>query len=123
MASLSSDDEILSNPQFAGLFRRLNLDQDDVPSAAEVVDDVEGEQETIDLQNTGEENADEDEEDAGDEASMRYLVLEDVVKSASKGITEGMEGEYRRSEHNFHLSSCSASDCYLLAKCQNVFNS
>ena len=80
----------------------MNLDQDDVPSAAEVEDDVEGQQETIDLQNMGEENADdnEDEEDAGGEASMRYLVLEDVVKSASKGITEGTEDEYRRSKHN-----------------------
>ena len=102
MASPLSDDELLSNPQFAGLFQRLNLDQDDVPSAAEVVDDFEGEQETIDLQNIGEENSDEEDShgDAGDEAIMKYSGLEDIIKSASKGITEGTEGEYRRSENN-----------------------
>ena len=111
MSSPLSDD-LLSNPQFAGLFRRLNLDKDsdDVPSAAEVVDDYEGEQEIIDLQNIGEENADdnnsEDEEDADDEdvgddeASVRFSGLKNVIKNASKGITEGTEGEYRRSEHN-----------------------
>jgi hypothetical protein len=105
MSSAPSDDELLSNPQFAGLFQRLSLDKDsdDVPSAAEVVDDYEGEQESIDLQNIGEEN-DEDEDsgdkDAGDEASVRFLGLKDVVKNASKGITEGTEGEYRRSELN-----------------------
>jgi hypothetical protein len=107
-------DELSSNPQFAGLFRRLNLDQDsdDAPSAAEIVDDYEGEQEIIDLYNIGEENADDnnsedsDDEDADDEnvgddeAGVRSSGLENVVKNASKGITEGTEGEYRRSEHN-----------------------
>ena len=135
MASLSSEDELLSNPQFAGLFRRLNMDQDDVPSATEVVDDYEGEQESIDLQNSGdiraEENADDDDsdldsedsdEDAGDEASIQFSGLEDVVKNASKGITDGTEGEYRRSEHNclfFYL----VSDCYLLVKWRDALNS
>jgi hypothetical protein len=122
MASLPSDDELLSNPQFAGLFRRLNLDQDDVPSATEVVDDYEGEQESIDLQNSGdirgEENADDndldsEDEDAGDEleGGVEFSGLEDVVKNASKGITDGTECEYRRSEHNC-LFSYLVSDCY-----------
>ena len=109
MASTLSDDELLSiNPQFAGLFRRLSLEKDDVPSAAEVVDDYEAEQETIDLQNSGgdldggEENADDSnsEDDEGDEASAGLSGLEDVLKNASKGITEGTEGEYRRSEYD-----------------------
>ena len=54
MASPSSNDDLLSNlnPQFAGLFQRLSLDkEEDVPSATEVVDDYEGEQESLDLQN------------------------------------------------------------------------
>ena len=111
MASPPSNDDLLSNPQLAGLFRRLNVDEDasDVPSAAEVVDDYEGEQETLDLQfNTGNDDAvadsedDEDDgsgEDAGDVASLGLLGLKDVVKNASKGVTEGTDSEYRRSEH------------------------
>jgi hypothetical protein len=72
---------------------------DDVPSAAEVADDCEGEQETIDLQiNTGDEDdaGDEDDEDSGDEEGLGFLGLEDVVKNASKGVTEGTDNEYRR---------------------------
>ena len=116
MASTLSDDELLSiNPQFAGLFQRLSLEKDDVPSAAEVVDDYEAEQETIDLQNSGgdsdggEESADDSnsEDDEGDEASAGLSALEDVLKNASKGITEGTEGEYRRSEYNcIFLAGC-----------------
>jgi hypothetical protein len=110
MASPPSDADLLSNPQFAGLFQTLSLDSDkdasDVPSATEVVDDYEGEQETFDLQsNNDEDDADEndteseDGEDAGDGASVEFSGLKDVVKNASKGVTEGTEGEYRRSDH------------------------
>jgi hypothetical protein len=117
MASPPSDDELLSNPQLAGLFRRLNMDRDasDVPSAAEVVDDYEGEQESLDLQiNTGDDdtNSEDDEddgsgdEDAGNEASSAFLVLEDVIKNASKGVTEGTDSEYRRYEHSICPSFC-----------------
>ena len=85
-------------------------DASDVPSAAEVVDDYEGEQETLDLQiNTGDGSTDSedsddeddssDDENAGDEASLGFLGLKDVVKNASKGVTEGTDSEYRRSEH------------------------
>ena len=118
MASSPSDDDLSSNPQLAGLFQTLSMDKDagDVPSAAEVVDDYEGEQETLDLQiSTGdndEDDADNDsedgkddvynnngDEDAGDQANAGFLGLKDVVKNASKGVTEGTDGEYRRSEH------------------------
>jgi hypothetical protein len=112
MASPPSDDSLLCDPQFAGLFQRLNVDASDVPSAAEVVDDYEGEQETLDLQSsTGENNEDDadndsedeeddsSEEDAGDEASVGFTRLKNVVKNASKGVTEGTDSEYRRSEH------------------------
>ena len=104
------DDDPLSNlnPLFAGLFQRVSPDkEEDVPSAAEVVDDYEGEQETLDLQNStsdnhGEADADDNdsdnEEDTDDEASVGFSGLEDVVKNASKGVTEGTDGEYRRSE-------------------------
>jgi hypothetical protein len=110
MASLPFNDDLLSNlnPQFAGLFQTLSLDKDeDVPSAAEIVDDYEGEQETLDLQNgTGDshgeddaddsdnEDSDSEEDTTGDEASVRFSGLEDVVKNASKGVTEGTDGEY-----------------------------
>jgi hypothetical protein len=114
MASSPFNDDPLSdlNPQFAGLFQRLSPDkEEDVPSAAEVVDDYEGEQETLDLQNgTGDncgedddQNNDDSEEDPGEEESVGFSGLEDVVKKASKGVTEGTDGEYRRSE----LSCCS----------------
>ena len=79
-----------------------------MPSAAEVVDDYKGEQETLDLQSgTGEidednadinneegEDDDSGDEDAGDEASVGFSGLKDVVKNASKGVTEGTDGEY-----------------------------
>ena len=113
MAPPPSDDVFLSNPQFSGLFQRLSLDKDldDVPSSTEVVDYYEGEQETLDLQNgtgdngedhadnnseDGEEDVDNDsgEEDAGDEASEGFSQLKDVVKNASKGVTEGTDGKY-----------------------------
>ena len=110
-------DDLLSdlNPQFAGLFQRLNPDkEEDVPSATEVVDDYEGEQETLDLQNGigdndghGENDAasddhdseDSEEDSTDDEASMGFSGLENVIKNASKGVTEGTDGEYRRSEN------------------------
>jgi hypothetical protein len=111
MASPPFDDDLLSNlnPQFAGLFQRVSLDKEDVPSAAEVVDDYEGEQETLDLQNSTSDNhgeaddaADDDDSeedsDTEDEASVGFSGLEDVVKNASKGVTEGTDSEYRRSE-------------------------
>jgi len=115
MASPLSDNDFLSNKQFAGLFQRLSTDEDarDVPSAAEVVDDYEGEQETFNLQSAfggcSEDDADDDsesEDDAGDngeeegdEASAEFLRLQDVLKNASKGVTEGTDSEYLRSEH------------------------
>ena len=137
MASPSSDDILSSDPQFAGLFQRLNVNKDasDMPSAAEVVDDYEGEQETLDLQSgTGEidednadinneegEDDDSGDEDAGDEASVGFSGLKDVVKNASKGVTEGTDGEYRRSVHtvtvrHYHrsVSNCCISQ---MARC------
>jgi hypothetical protein len=136
MASPPLNDELLSdlNPLFAGLFQRLSPDkEEDVPSAAEVVDDFEGEQETLDLQigtgddhgeNDADDNDNEDaEEDAGDEASVGFSGLEDVVKKASKGVTEGTDGEYRRSEHYCPSSCWSVSDCWLLAKWPSAFSS
>jgi hypothetical protein len=109
MASSSFNDDPLYdlNPQFAGLFQRLSPEEEDVPSAAEVVDDYEGEQETLDLQNgTGDncrdsEDDDDSEEDPGEEESVGFSGLENVVKNASKGVTEGTDGEYRRSELSF----------------------
>jgi hypothetical protein len=112
-----SEDDLLSNPQFAGLFQTLSLDKDDVPSATEVVDDYEGEQEMLDLQNsagnsdnTGEDDTDDNdngdhEEEAGDKASVGFSGLKDVVKNASKGITEGTDAEYRRYEHDYDYLS------------------
>jgi hypothetical protein len=98
MVSLPSDDDLLTNPQFAGLFQRLSPDkEDDVPSATEVVDDYEGEQETLDLQTSA---CDDNDLENGEEVSAGVSELEDVVKNASKGVTEGTDGEYRRCEHN-----------------------
>jgi hypothetical protein len=128
MASSSfndSDDPLTDlNPQFAGLFQRLSpgMDSEDLPSAAEVVDDYEGEQETLDLQNGTGDNCSEDddddqdnEEDSGEEESAGFSGLQDVVKNASKGVTEGTDGEYRRSELYISASDM-RSDGWLLAK-------
>jgi hypothetical protein len=119
MASPPSDDGLLSDPQFAGLFQTLSMDKDasDVPSAAEIVDDYEGEQETLDLQSSNAEDGEEDDDDssdddAGDEESAEFSGLKDVVKNASKGVTEGTDNEYRRSEH-VPLSCRSISDSCL----------
>ena len=118
MASPSFDDDLLSNlnPQLAGLFQRVSPDkEEDVSSAAEVVDDYEGEQETLDLQNgtgdnlnQGEDDSDVDDNDnedaeADDEVSVGISGLKDVVKNASKGVTEGTDGEYRRSEETLSI--------------------
>jgi hypothetical protein len=123
----SDSDDPLSdlNPQFAGLFQRLSPGKEDLPSAAEVVDDYEGEQETLDLQNGTGDNCGEDddddqdnddsEEDSGEEESTGFSGLQDVVKNASKGVTEGTDGEYRRSELYISASDI-RSDGWLLAK-------
>ena len=136
MASPSFNDDLVSNlnPQFAGLFQRVSPDnEEDVPSAAEVVDDYEGEQETIDLQNgtsdnhgdVAEANADDDdsdsEDDTDDEACVGLSGLENVVKNASKGVTEGTDGEYRRFEKSFLAGL--PSDRWLLAKWRNALSS
>ena len=107
MASPPSNVDLLSNLQFAGLFQRLNTDkEDDIPSATEVMDDYEGKQETLDVQKSASDNGCENNEgnegdDAGDEVKLGFSELEDVVKNASKGVTEGTDGEYRRSEDCF----------------------
>jgi hypothetical protein len=107
MASPPSDGGLsLSDPQFAGLFQTLSVDKDsgDVPSAAEIVDDYEGEQEALDLQSgsLNDEDAEDDNDssdgDAGDEESVGFSGLKEVLKNASKGVTEGTDSEYRRSE-------------------------
>jgi hypothetical protein len=130
MTSPSDDDLLLSDPQFAGLFQSLSMDKDagDIPSAAEIVDDYEGEQETIDLQSgtceNGEDDADddsEDEDDEDDEESVGFLALKDVVKNASKGVTEGTDSEYRRSEYTYCPSFF--SDSLPLAKWPSALSS
>ena len=50
MASFLSNDALLSDPTFAGLFLVLNPeDESEQPSATQIVDDYEAEQETLDL--------------------------------------------------------------------------
>ena len=99
-----------NDPAFAGLFARLNpSSEEDRPSATEVIDDFEGEQETLLPPSPGTEDADDVDDDldepeagadmgtnmdkAGDSAFAR---LEDAVRNASKGVTEGTDAEYRR---------------------------
>ena len=78
MASPPSDDDLSSNPQLAGLFQTLSMDKDagDIPSAAEVVDDYEGKQETLDLQiSTGNNN----EDDADMTVKMVKMMLTTIM--------------------------------------------
>ena len=92
----------------------MDKDASDIPSAAEVMDDYEGEQESLDLQiNTGDDDTDSEDdddgggdEDADNEANLAFLGLEDVIKKASKGVTEGTDSEYRRYEHTICPSFC-----------------
>ena len=70
------------------------------------MDDYEGEQETLNVQKSAGDNSCENDEgdegdDAGDEVKLGFSELEDVVKNASKGVTEGTDREYRRSEDYF----------------------
>jgi hypothetical protein len=134
-----SEDDLLSNPQFAGLFQTLSLDKDDVPSATEVVDDYEGEQKMLDLQNsagnsdnTGEDDTDDNdngdhEEEAGDKASVGFSGLKDVVKNASKELqkeqTLNTEGMSMIMIICLFCWSVRVSDCYVLAKWPSAFSS
>jgi hypothetical protein len=104
MASLLSNDALSSDPTFAGLFSVLNQeDESEQPSATQIVDDYEPEQETLDLHGDTDSSAHlegDDDEDSDacndeymDEASGGFSQLQETVKNASKGVTEGTDGE------------------------------
>ena len=82
------------NPDFAGLFATLNVDEQ--PSATAIVDDYEAEQEAILSYGTGTESINdepsEEEGAVGDDISQ----LQNTVKNASKGVTEGTHDGYKR---------------------------
>jgi hypothetical protein len=77
----------------------LNPEEEEQPSAAEVVDDYEAEQETL-LSNSTNTDDNEDNEDEhladcpGDDTE--FPQLEDTIRNASKGVTEGTDSEYWR---------------------------
>ena len=130
MASLLSDDTLSSDPTFAGLFLVLNLeDESEQPSATEIVDDYKAEQETLDLHGDTDSSAhlegdgDEDDDARNDEdmdkASGGFSQLQETVKNASKGVTEGADGEYWRFAY-FLMYLCSIfnpSPASQMAKC------
>jgi negative regulator of genetic competence, sporulation and motility len=111
-ASIQTNGSLLSHPLLAGLRQMLNPEnEDDEPSATEISDDREGEQETIDIQTSeglcedgGDDSDDEDGNDSSNDEEDKdvkqmhaeFVELADVVKNASKGVTEGTDGEYRR---------------------------
>jgi hypothetical protein len=102
-------DSLLSHPLLAGLRQTLNPEnEDDEPSATEISDDCDGEQETIDLQTSeslcedSDNDSDDDEDEDDKQTHAEFAKLADVVKNASKGVTEGTDSEYRR----FLLLSC-----------------
>jgi hypothetical protein len=84
------------NPDFAGLFATLNPDEQ--PSATAIVDDYEAEQEALLSYGTATEGTDDgegqtvSEEGVADDISQ----LQNTVKNASKGVTDGTDGGYRR---------------------------
>jgi hypothetical protein len=101
MASHLSDDTLLSDPTFAGLFSALNPENDtEQPSATQIVDDYEAEQDTFDLHGGANVNSSapsSNDKDMGKASSgPEFSELQETVKNASKGVTEGTDGEYRR---------------------------
>jgi hypothetical protein len=88
-----------NDPAVAGLLSTLNPEkEEEQPIATEVVDDYEAEQETL-LSNSinNEDNEDhEDHEDSEDKEDTEFPQLEDTIRNASKGVTEGTDSEYRR---------------------------
>lgn len=134
MASFLSNDALSSDPTFAGLFSALNPeDESEQTSATQIVDDYEAEQETLDLHDDTDSSAhlegddDEDSDDDAcndedmDEASGGFSQLQETVKNASKGVTEGTDGEYRRFTYFFmYLSPAAFSTHHLPAKWQSA---
>jgi hypothetical protein len=93
-----------SDPAFAGLFATLHPDNEaERPSTTEVIDDYEGEQETLLSCCADVEPGDEEEDlgmdidDDGDMENNGFLQLNNTVRNASKGVTEGTDAEYKRS--------------------------
>jgi hypothetical protein len=91
--------QVLSdNPDFTGLFATLNpFNEDEQPSATAIVDDYEAEQEALLSYGTGTEGTD----DAGNGEGGTGVAddisqLQNTVKNASKGVTEGTDDGYRR---------------------------
>jgi hypothetical protein len=93
------------DPAFTGLFATLDPDnEEERPSATQIIDDYEGEQETLlsccaDIE-LGDEEEDpamdvEDDNDVG--GITGFSQLNDTVRNASKGVTEGTDAEYKRS--------------------------
>ena len=85
MLALSDD------PAFAGLLAALDLDGNEKPSAADIVDDFEAEQEALAAHGDDQDcDATESKEDDG------LTQLQNIVRDASKGVTEGTDSEYKR---------------------------
>ena len=101
----------------------------------EVIDDFEGEQETLLPCSPGAEDPDDVDEADNDEAEISgdtatnankredsaFAKLEDTVRNASKGVTEGTDAEYRRFVC-FQLSKSAHDDAPATVKWPDVWN-
>jgi hypothetical protein len=92
----------LDDPAFAGLFATLHpANEEEQPSATQIIDDYEGEQETL-LSHCADIEPSDEEEDCSmnvdDKGEITgFSQLNDTVRNASKGVTEGTDAEYKRS--------------------------
>ena len=95
------------NPALAGLFAMLHPEnENEHPSTTEILDDFEGEQETLlpgtaDVE-TGDDDPEADDDDDDEKAdtnkeeNIRLLQIGDTIRNASKGVTEGTDAEYKK---------------------------
>jgi hypothetical protein len=108
MSSVLSDNQpcLPDDPAFAGLFVTLHPDNEvEQPSVTEVVNNYEGEQETLlsshaDVEPGDKEedlSMDVDDDDKDEENVIGFSQLNDTIRNASKGITKGTDAEYQRS--------------------------
>ena len=75
-------------PQFAALYEIVNpSDTSDKPEDLEIMDDLEGEQETVVPSST---------EEAGHSDDTHMSDLQDALLLVSKGVSEGTDASYQR---------------------------
>jgi len=84
----------IMGPGFTGVFQAINEEK---PAEGDVADDVEGEQETIPNIELGDYAASTNAKGEGTSANGEQMShLQNSLRDASKGVSEGTDSEYKR---------------------------